>query len=187
MAKKNVKAKKDPQQIIKIAVNAVLIAFIIVSIGYAAFKATGGQKKTLEGPVAVVATPAAVNAGTEAAIAATAAEKAKVMLYYLHPTGRCSRCIAMEKYSQEAVEKYFSKQVGNGSLEFKSLNTDEPQNSHFVQDYQLVTKSLVITLVKGGKEQKYENLKGIWEHSGNQEAFHQYVKANVENYLKEAK
>jgi hypothetical protein len=171
MAKKVV--EKDPRQIIKAVVNAVLIAFIIVSIGYAAFKATNVQKKTLKGPVAVIATPDA--------------EKPKVMLYYLHATGRCSRCIAMEKYSKEAVDMYFQSEVQSGALEFRTINFDEPENTHYVQDYQLVTKSLVITLVKGGKEQKYENLKGIWENAGNQEAFHRYVKTNVEKYLAEAK
>jgi hypothetical protein len=176
MAKKNVKAKKDPQQIIKLAMNAVLIAFILVSIGYAIAKSMGfgkAEMKTLEGPVAVIATPAS--------------EKAKVMLYYLHSTGRCYKCILMEKYSKEAVEKYFSEQVKDGKLEFNVLNVDEPQNAHFVQDYQLITKSLVVSLVKGGKEQKYENLKGIWENVGNERAFLEYVKINVEKYLQEAK
>jgi hypothetical protein len=125
MAKKTVKekAKKDPQQVIKTVMNAVLIMFIIVSIGYAAFKAFGGQKKANGSPVAVAAIPAAVNSVPEAATANPAANKAKVILYYLHGTGRCSRCIAMEKYSGEAVEKYFQEQVENGSLAFKSLNT----------------------------------------------------------------
>jgi hypothetical protein len=126
-------------------------------------------------------------AGTGAVIVKPAVEKDKVILYYLHGTGRCSRCIAMEKYSGEAVEKYFQRQVKNNSLEFKSLNFDEEQNRHFIQDYQLATKSLVITLVKGGKEKKFENLTGIWENAGNQEAFHQYVKSNVERFLAEAK
>jgi hypothetical protein len=175
MAPKNIKEKanKDRQRIIKTAVNVVLIAFIAVSIGYAAFKAAGGQKNTLGGPVAVIATPDR--------------EKAKVVLYYLHPTGRCARCIAMEKYTQETVEKYFQEQVKNGTLEFKSLNTDERQNRHFINDYKLVTKALVITLVKGGKEQKYDNLTGIWQNVGSQVSFYDYVRTNVEKYLKEAK
>lgn len=195
MKKTEKQEKKDPEKIIRIAVNAVLIAFILFSIGYAMVKSGFGKvkTKTLEGPVAIIATPEdesmipahpAVKVGSDVNVAA---EKGKVRLYYLHGTGRCARCIAMEKYSGEAVEKYFKKQVNSGDLEFRSLNFDEAQNSHFVQDYKLVTKSLVISLVKGGKEQKYENLTGIWENSGNQEAFHQYVKSNVERYLLEAK
>jgi hypothetical protein len=183
MAKKTVKkeSKKDPQQIIKTVMNAVLIGFILVSIGYAAMKSGFGKKeiKTLEVPVAIIATPAASQQ-------APAVEKGKVVLYYLHSTGRCRNCILMEQYAKEAVDKYFQEQVKSGKLEFKIFNVDEPQYSHYVQDYQLVTKSLVIALEKNGKEQKYENLKGIWQNVGNQEAYHRYVKTNVDNYLKEA-
>jgi hypothetical protein len=175
MAKKSVNAKGGTQKIIKIAVNVVLAAFILFSIGYALVKAGFGkaETKTLEGPAAVIATPAV--------------EKGKVVLYYLHSTGRCSNCILMEKYSKEAVDMYFQKQLKNGELEFHVFNVDDPENRHYVQDYQLMTKSLVVTLVKGGKELKYENLKGIWDYLRDQNAFHGYVKANVEKYLQEIK
>lgn len=197
MAKKNVRgnAKDDVQKIIKTAVNGVLIAFILFSIGFAMVKSGFGKKemKTLEGPAAIIATP-----GTESAVPThpvvqvgadvnVAAEKGRVILYYLHSTGRCHNCILMEQYAKEAVDKYFQKQQKSGQLEFKIFNFDEAEHRHFVQDYRLVTKSLVISLVKDGKEVKYENLTGIWQNVRSQEGYHQYVKSNVERYLKEAK
>jgi hypothetical protein len=43
----------------------------------------------------------------------------------------------------------------------------------------------VLSLVKDGKEIKFQNLAKVWEYVGNKEKFSDYVKAEVTNYLKE--
>jgi hypothetical protein len=109
----------------------------------------------------------------------------QVIAYYFHGTFRCSSCLRIEQYSKEAIEKYFGNELKSGELVFKVINVEEKENEHFVNDYQLYTKSLVITLVKDGKEVKYENLKEVWEYLGNKDNFYKYVKNSVDSYLKE--
>lgn len=41
---------------------------------------------------------------------------------------------------------------------FKVVNLDQPGNAHFVNDYQLYTKSVAISLVKEGQQIKYKDL-----------------------------
>ena len=67
------------------------------------------------------------------------------------------------------------------------INTDENDNAHFVDDYKLYTKSLVLSLVKDGKEVKSNNLTKIWEYVRDKQKFYDYVSEEVNNYLKEAK
>jgi len=112
--------------------------------------------------------------------------KSKVIIYYFHSTHRCPTCLRIEKYSREAIEKYFANELKNGILTFKSLNVDEPENRHFIQDYQLYTKSLVITLYKNDKQEKWENLADIWLLVSDKEKFYQYVKDEVGKFLQEA-
>jgi len=109
----------------------------------------------------------------------------QVIAYYFHGTFRCDSCLKIEKYSREAIEQNFKNEINSGKLVFKVINIEDKGNEHFMNDYQLYTKSLVITLVKDGKEVKYENLKLVWEYLSNQSKFHDYVKSGIESYLKE--
>ena len=110
---------------------------------------------------------------------------AKVIAYYFHGTFRCSTCQTIEKYSKEAIEYYFANELKNGTLEFKSLNVEEAENRHYVQDYQLFSRSLVISLVKQDKEVTWKNLTDVWKLVRDKDKFFQYVKDEVDKFLKE--
>lgn len=109
----------------------------------------------------------------------------KIYAYYFHGGFRCSTCYRLEQYSKEAIEANFKDEIAGGRLVFKPVNVEEKGNAHFVNDYQLFTKSLVISLVKDGKEIRFKTLTKIWEYAGNKQKFFDYVKDEVSSYLKE--
>ena len=112
---------------------------------------------------------------------------AHVIAYYLHGTFRCPTCYKLEQYSKEAIENNFKDALASGKLEFKVVNVEDKGNEHFNKDYQLYTKSLILSLVKDGKETKWINLDKIWEYVDNKQRFLAYVKAEAADLLKEAK
>jgi len=117
--------------------------------------------------------------------AATFVPKNYVIAYYFHGTFRCPTCHKLEQYSKEAIEANFKNELTSGKIVFKTVNVDEKANEHFVNDYQLYTKSLVISLVRGGKEEKFKNLTKIWEYVGNKQRFYDYVRDEIAAFLKE--
>ena len=114
-----------------------------------------------------------------------AKEPSYVTAYYFYGNFRCSNCYKIEKYSRESIEMYFSEQLKNKKLIFKTINTDQPENKHYVEDYKLYTKSLVITEFKGDKQIKWKNLTKVWDYLHDQDKFYQYVKSEVQKYLEE--
>ena len=108
-----------------------------------------------------------------------------VVVTYFHGNFRCANCRNIEKYTKEAVEKYFSKELGSGKVVFRVINVETKGNEHFTDDYQLYTKSVIVSLMKGGKEAKFNNLTRIWEYLADMDAFQGYVKSEIERYLKE--
>lgn len=108
-----------------------------------------------------------------------------VAVYYFHGNFRCVNCRNIEQYTKETVEKYFTKELNDGTVSFKVINVEEKGNEHFTDDYKLYTKSVVLSLVKGGKEVRYDNLTKIWEYLRGKEAFYQYIKTEIDKYLKE--
>ena len=114
------------------------------------------------------------------------AQDSKVIAFYCHGTFRCSTCRTIEKYSHDAIYQYFPKELSTGKLEFKAVNVEEGETRHYIKDYQLFSKSLIIVLYKDDKQVKWKNLKEVWIHAGDKEKFFQYVKDEVEGFLKEA-
>ena len=108
-----------------------------------------------------------------------------VTVYYFYGTFRCKNCYNMEQWTKELVETAFKGEVDAGKLSFKMFNTDEKDNKHFIKEYGLYTKSVVLSLVKDGKEARYSNLAKVWSFLDSKEKFQEYVKGEIENYLKE--
>jgi len=110
-------------------------------------------------------------------------DSGKVTAYYFHGSFRCSTCRDLEQYAREAIEDNFEKELAEGSLVFEAVNVEEKENEHFVDDYQLYTKSLVLSLVEDGEEVEYKNLDKIWEYVRNKTEYMDYVKSEVNNFL----
>ena len=83
------------------------------------------------------------------------------------------------------IEQNFKDELNSGKLVFKVINIETKGNEHFIQDYQLYTKSLVISMVKDGKVVKFDNLTKVWEFLWNRQKFYDYVKEEITKYLKE--
>jgi len=111
-------------------------------------------------------------------------DNGKVIVYYFHGSFRCPTCRNLEQYAKDAIENNFKKELARGALVSKTVNVEEKGNEHFVDDYQLYTKSLVLSLVEDGKEIKYKNLDKIWEYVRDKTKYMDYVKDEVGNFLK---
>jgi hypothetical protein len=109
----------------------------------------------------------------------------KVIVYYFHGNYRCSSCTTIERYTRESIEANFAKELKSGQIEFRSINVELPANSHYVRDYKLYTKSVIVSNVTQGKEQRWKNLQKVWELLRNETDFKTYVRNETTAYLKE--
>ena len=126
-------------------------------------------------------------AQTESEITQPADSGATVVIaYYFHGTRRCPTCKKLEAYSQEAIETGFAEQLESGALQWRPVNTDEEGYEHFIQDYQLYTKSVVLSRVNGDKELDWKNLDKIWTLvRGDKEAYLKYIQDEVTAFMGE--
>jgi len=98
-----------------------------------------------------------------------------VDVYYFLTNYRCASCHKIENFTKEAVNENFTNALNSGKLNYKSINIDKKENKHFIDKYQLFTKSVVLSLKKGGKERKNKNLSKVWEYLGNETKFKNYI------------
>jgi len=109
---------------------------------------------------------------------------ARVVVYYFHGNLRCSTCRTIEAYSEEAIKEGFADELASGRLDWRVVNTDEPDNKHFVQDFELVTRSLVLVEYRDDKVSRHENLQQVWQLVRDKERFLDYVRASTREFLR---
>ncbi len=117
----------------------------------------------------------------------TVAPSHKVIAYYFHGNKRCVTCRKLEAYTAEAIDSAFGEQLKAGTLEWQVVNTDSTGNEHFVQDYQLYTKTVILSAVDKGKQISWKNLDKIWELVGDRDKFHTYIQDEVRLFIDSTK
>ena len=108
-----------------------------------------------------------------------------LVVTYFHTTFRCPTCHNIENYSKTAVHSNFENEMQSGKLVWRVINVDELENKHFIKDYQLYSKHLIVSEVKDGKEVRWKDLKDVWTHVRNEEKFENYVKTEISDWLRE--
>ena len=109
----------------------------------------------------------------------------KLVAFYFHGNFRCTNCKKIEQYSGEAIEKYFAEQLRTEKLVFNIINTDLPKNKHFIENYQLYTKSLIIAEFKDRKQVRWKNLDKVWNYLNDRDKFYEYVRSEIQKYLEQ--
>ncbi len=106
-------------------------------------------------------------------------------VYYFHSSVRCATCKKLESYTEDAVRENFKKELASGKLIFKAINTDEDVNNHYISDYNLFTKSVIVSKTRNNKEENWKNLDKIWEQVRNKEKYYRYVSDEIKNFMKD--
>ncbi len=162
-------------------ISRFLIAFVLLSFGYLAFRSVRATKDW-RSPASVQAARPEQKDSTPPG--ARAEEGSKLVAYYFHVNVRCTTCRAIEAYSKEVIHQRFAKEIASGRVEWRLVNIQTPENRHFIQDYQLFTKSLVLVLYKGGQQKEYKVLNDTWELVGDKTAMQGYVEKEVRDHLR---
>jgi uncharacterized membrane protein len=85
-----------------------------------------------------------------------------VIVYYFHGYRRCYSCLEAERVARETVQRYFKGEISKGRLRFLSINVEEPENEHFIRDYQITSQTLVVAKFVDGKQVESCRVDEIW-------------------------
>jgi len=173
-------------------VKVVLLAFVCASLVY--LLVTEARKRSAPGaapeaamgappPEAVMGAPPAASEAPGPADGTRQTAPSRIIVYYFHGTVRCATCQNIEDYSREAILSGFPDAVTAGRLEWRSVDVDEAESQHFVQDYKLATRSLVVVQTRDAKQTAWKNLFAIWDLVGDKPAFTSYVQDEVRAWL----
>jgi hypothetical protein len=169
-----------------VVLRIVLLVFVLTAVVALVVREVRGKRAQTPDPSTIISTPSSPSSsvpGTTPATVDTSVPANGVMAYYLHTTARCSSCITIETWTAEAIRKTFAAALADGTLVWRVLDVEEPANTHFIEDYELVSKSVVLVRYTNGKPGKWENLQDVWQLLGDQKAFQDYITSSTRSFL----
>jgi len=133
------------------------------------------SKKIPIGPGSSPAKAERAEPASSARIAENVPSSPKLVVYYFHGNTRCVTCRKIESFAKSAIESGFTAELKSGQIQFRAVNVEEPKNEHFVQDYQLATRSVVLSRIRNDKQDAWKNLDQVWTLVRDPDAFERYV------------
>lgn len=107
-----------------------------------------------------------------------------VVAYYFHVNTRCRTCLSIEQRSGEVIKGSFSKEIQDGILAWRVVNTQEPENRRFTTELGLPSRGLILVAYKDGLPGRWKNLDGVWQKiHGDPDGFQWYVSREVRDFL----
>ena len=105
------------------------------------------------------------------------------VVYYFYANPRCQTCRAIESNTGKAVQKHFTSELKSGAIRWQPVDVDKAENKHFIQEFKLYTKSVVLVELRSGKTVRHELLQKVWELIHSPEKFDKYIQSSVENFV----
>ena len=156
------KRGKAPKAL-RMVVLVVLLGFVAASVGYLVFRQLRPRGSASAGSSSV--------AGT------------RTVVYYFYTNVRCASCRQIEAWTHTVLEKRFAPELADGKLEWKPVNVEEAANAHFIEDFQLKAKTVVVCRVVDGKTGQWVDLIDVWRYLSDSMRFASFVEEHVRKFL----
>ncbi len=150
----------------------ILLLFVAASVVYLVVRESG-RSADVSGDIE----------GTAASEIQSPPPANRVIAYYFHGNQRCPTCRNIEAYTKETIQSGFVEELADGTLELRIVNVDEPANEHFVSDFQLTAKSVVLVNEQNGEQAGWKNLEKIWDLVSDKESFVTYIRDETRTQL----
>ncbi len=104
----------------------------------------------------------------------------RVVAFYFHGNMRCASCRTLEQYARDAMNSGFGDELNSGQLVFKEINVESPGNQHYIQDFQLTNRSIVVARYDAdGELASWKNLEQVWNLLRDNDEFNSYVQGET--------
>jgi hypothetical protein len=119
----------------------------------------------------------------QSSVAVTGAEKAdKIEVVHFHGTVQCWSCETVGEYTQYTLDRNFAKELADGTISYRSINVELPENAAVVNQYQARGSSLFVNAIYDGEDHISEDVT-VWRMIGSQSQFETYLRDKINQLL----
>jgi len=105
-----------------------------------------------------------------------------VDLVFFHPVPGCDSCDQVGRFANETVTTYFARELANGTLAYRDVNLNLPENTGIAKQYGAYDNSLWVG-VQDENGFHATQIVDIWYYAYNREAFMQYLRGVLDRQI----
>lgn len=138
-----------------------LIAFVLISIGFAIGKHSARSDRSLADPL--------IEQGDYLAV------------YYMHSTFRCVTCSTIEKMTLALLNKSYVQELADGRIRWRDVDFQE--HEALAQQFKIISSCVVVAQIKNGAVADYKRLDEVWTLLNKPAEFDKYIGGAINAYL----
>lgn len=124
-----------------------------------------------------------VSSDTQSTEAKAPIAETELVVYYMDMGKDCTTCLNLESYTREALDTHYAADLASGRIQWRTADLDDPANAHYVDEFGLYTKSVVLVRFENGKQTRFDSLSRIWELVYDKDAYVAYIRDEVKGFL----
>jgi len=106
----------------------------------------------------------------------------KIEVVHFHGTHQCWSCITVGEYALKTIKEKFPEEYKNGTIVYKDINGELPENKDVVIKYRAGGSSLFINTIKGGVDNIEEDTT-VWRLVTNEDQYINYFQNKINDLL----
>ena len=106
----------------------------------------------------------------------------KIEVVHFHATQQCWSCITVGEYALKTIAEKFPEEYKNGTIVYKDINGELPENSAVVAKYQAGGSSLFVNAIRNGQDNIAEDI-NVWRYVSNESQFVSYFEKKLNGLL----
>jgi hypothetical protein len=106
----------------------------------------------------------------------------KIEVVHFHATQQCWSCITVGEYALKTIKEKFPEEYKNGTIVFRDINGELPENKDMVIKYQAGGSSLFVNAITAGKDNIKEDVT-VWRLVSNESQFTSYFQDKLNKLL----
>lgn len=118
-----------------------------------------------------------------ASIQSAPSSSLRVVIYYFHPTLRCTSCLLAESLAHQVVQEQWKDAVDQGVLQWRLANIDLPENQSLTRLFEVDSSAVVVAAVRDGKPVRWEKISQVWEQVQEPDPFRGRVHGQIMKLL----
>jgi hypothetical protein len=109
----------------------------------------------------------------------------RVVIYYFHPTLRCTSCLLAESLAHQVVQEQWKDAVDQGVLQWRLANIDLAENQLLTRLFAVDSSAVVVASVRDGKPVLWEKISQVWEQVQEPDTFRGRIHGQIMKFLSE--
>ena len=129
------------------------------------------------------ATPQTSSSADAEGLMSSVVQKAdKIEVVHFHATQQCFSCTTVGQFALKTIQDRFPEEYKNGTIVFRDINGELPENRDIVVKYQARGSALFVNAITGEQETIQEDTR-VWRLVTDEQAFMDYFEGRLKELL----